>query len=92
MLTGTGVWVSIDCQLHNIPPTVIPLVRDIAMASGMRMDMRSDFRSSYIKIIPGPSEAFADFTGRFKIAAEKQVKGEQDMIKRTRFNNVTDYF
>lgn len=44
------------------------------MDAWMKTDTGSDFGSSYIKIIQGPSEPYADFIGRLKDAIEKQVK------------------
>lgn len=44
------------------------------MAAWLKTDTGSDFGSSYIKIIQGPSEPYVDFIGRLKDAIEKQIK------------------
>lgn len=41
------------------------------MATWMKIDSGSDFESGYIKVIQGPFEPYAVFTGRLKDAIEK---------------------
>ena len=79
MLIGTGQFDAIEAQIRCSP--LLPYqLRTVALEAWDRIPPQGEPTGSYIKILQGPNETYADFLARLETAISRTGIREEDKI------------
>ena len=76
MLTGTGQFDAIETQIQ-CPPLFHEQLKTVALEAWDRIPPQGGPTGSYIKILQGPNETYADFLARLETAISHTIIGEE---------------
>lgn len=92
MLVGDGQWATTEQQIQ-LAQGALTHVRDVALWAWEKVDTGSEFAGSYIKVIQGAGESYADFVGRLTNCIEKQVRDDSTrklLLRQLAFDNANE--
>ena len=76
MLIGTGQFDAIEAQIR-CPPLLHYQLKTVALEAWDRIPPQGEPTGSYIKMLQGPNEMYADFLARLETAISCTVIGEE---------------
>ena len=76
MLIGTGQFDAIEAQIR-CPPLLHYLLKTVALEAWDRIPPQGEPTGSYIKMLQGPNEMYADFLARLETAISHTATGQE---------------
>ena len=92
ILTGTGAMAETAAQLQLVQPPMLYWIKEVAIRAWAKIDS-STSDGSFVKILQGPTEEYAQFIGKLKEAIDHSLKDEslrEIILKQLAFDNANE--